>query len=70
MLARLSALFHRGFKSGELSVAFSPRNLAAITKMTRAGVSLMHAVELNYTTRVPQSEISDIQENIRAVFGD
>ena len=69
-LARISNLFHNGFKSGELSSAFSPRNLVAICKMTGAGITLQQAIELNFVSRLPKSEISDAQENMRAVFGE
>ena len=68
-LAKVSALFHAGFNKGELSVAFSPRNLIALTKLTAAGISLTSALEINYVSRVPKAEIADVIETIRAVFG-
>jgi len=68
-LSKLSALIHAGYHKGEIMTAFSPRNLQAICKLVEAGVGLRKAIEMNYLSRVANSEKSDVNECIRAVFG-
>lgn len=68
-LAKFSALMHSGFKSGQISSAFSPRNLSAICKMYKLGMPVRDAVNMNYVSRASKSEISDIMESLAAVFG-
>lgn len=68
-LARLSYMFHTGVKDGTLSVDFSPRNLQAIAKLVHAGMELKDAFQINYLNRVTESEVQDVQETYRAIYG-
>lgn len=68
-LAKFSGLMHAGFKSGEITTAFSPRNLVAICGFYNAGLTLRKAVEINYMSRCTKSELSDVNESFRTVFG-
>lgn len=68
-LAKFSKLMHDGFKSGEINTAFSPRNLLAICKLYNTGLTMRKAVEVNYMSRCTKSELSDVNESFRSVFG-
>lgn len=68
-LAKFSGLMHDGFKSGEIQTAFSPRNLASICALYNGGMTLGSAIEYNYFNRCTKSEISDVRESYRAIFG-
>lgn len=68
-LAQFSALVHAGYKKGNINTAFSPRNLATICKYLEAGIPVVQAISMNYTTRCPESEQPFVSETVRAVFG-
>ena len=68
-LATLSSLLHTGTKDGTLSMDFSPRNLQAMSKLCNAGMSLARSFTMNYLSRTPESELQDVRETWRAVFG-
>ena len=68
-LCKFSALVHAGYNKGDISTAFSPRNLMAIAKLVGAGIDTQEAIQINYVTRCAKSELSDIQECIRSTFG-
>jgi cobaltochelatase CobS len=68
-LIKFSNLIHKGFKKGEISTAFSPRNLVAIAKLVTAGVTMRESVEMNYISRVSKSELPDVSECLRSAFG-
>ena len=68
-LARLSSVFHSSFKAGDLTVAFSPRNLSAICKMMTHGLDLHTSLHVNYIARLPKDEVAGAEEIIRSMLG-
>lgn len=68
-LAKFSKLIHTGFNKGEIQTAFSPRNLLAIAKLFESGVDMETAIRINYINRLAKSEVPDVQECLRSVFG-
>ena len=69
-LAKFSGLMHSGYKKGDINTAFSPRNLACICKLIESGgFTMRQAIEMNYLSRVSESEYSDVTESLNAVFG-
>lgn len=69
-LARFSELMHKGFNAGNIQTAFSPRNILAITKLFNKGMPIKNSLEMNYVSRVSESERSDVMESVNAVYGD
>jgi hypothetical protein len=68
-LAKFSSLVHHGFGKGEISTAFSPRQLKTICGLYNQGVSLRESTEKAYSNFCAKSEMSDVMECFRAVFG-
>lgn len=68
-LCTFSRLMHKGFLEGKIQTAFSPRNLQAICRLYVAGVPIKKALDMNYIKRASKSEISDINECLKAVYG-
>jgi MoxR-like ATPase len=68
-LARFSELMHKAFREDQINTAFSPRQLKNICKFYDAGVPLKQAIERVYISFVSKSELADVSESLRAVFG-
>ena len=68
-LATFSSHMHRAFKDGNIGTAFSPRNLTAITRLYNKGLPIRRCIDMNFTSRVSKSELSDVTTNIEAIFG-
>lgn len=69
-LAKLSAELHKADKKGDITVSFSPRNLQAIASMMEAGMPMDQAFKMNFLSRVPESELSDVKTSYHAVTGE
>ena len=74
-LCKFSQLMHKAFATREITVAFSPRNLSAVCKLITGGALAEHglepklALELNFISRVPEAEMSDVRESLKSVYG-
>lgn len=68
-LANFSSQMHAGFKEGNISTSFSPRNLSAVARMWNSGMDVKDALRLNYVSRCCQDEVSDVNETIRSLWG-
>ena len=68
-LAKFSQLCHKGYEERTLRTAFSVRNLIAICSLWERGIDLKTAVEMNFKSRVAKSEVSDVAETIRGIWG-
>lgn len=67
-MAKFSQLMHRGFESREIGTAFSIRNLIALSKLTST-YTLKEALEVNFLNRLAESDVQDVKETIRGLWG-
>lgn len=68
-LSKFSFLCHKGFRERTLRTSFSVRNLKAISQLVNAGVPTQDAIMMNMGQRCAKSEVADIQEMVRALWG-
>jgi MoxR-like ATPase len=68
-LAKFSKLMHDAFKSGQINTAFSPRQLKTICSFMERNVSMLNSIAMAYVSFCSKSEIADVSESLRAVFG-
>jgi MoxR-like ATPase len=68
-LASFSKLVHAGFKKGDISTAFSPRQIQTICQFYNAGIPLDEAIQMAYINFCSKSEMADVQESLRAALG-
>ena len=68
-LAKFSSMLHIGFKESKINTAFSMRQLATIGKHYNGGIPLDKAIQKTYIAFCAKSEMTDVQETYRAVFG-
>ena len=68
-LAQFSNLMHDAFKSSEINTAFSPRQLVTICNHFNAGMDIRDSINLTYVSFCSKSEMSDVNESLRACFG-
>lgn len=68
-IAKFSELAHNGFKSGELSLPFSMRNLRKVAQLSMVLRSAQKAIEWNYLNALDEDSLSTARQLMRTVFG-